>query len=355
LRDFPILEAAHGHELTDPHIDHLRKLDSNYENSIKLRDDQQFFIDTAASCSFAGFVVACEYWFVMVDPDGNEPKDQLESSTFRVSKGRGGRGELKGQCDAVTAQAITTAVDHEAEKLRHQDKQAGCERTESQRRMAALATLVKRGFARQDGTYPVPLANIVMSQQVLDWALTTLNDDATGAPTDPIDTVPVHPHDVDGRCELIDGTPIHPFLAVHALGLVDRNGTANPINIRRYVLDANSRALDVSVNARIFPQWIRTTAIIETRGQCATHGCDAPHGWLQTDHIQPSAHGGQTRHDNAQPQCRPDNQAKGATPNQIPWRHRTPPKRRNPRRSQSSNGTNDGETDKPDGLSNSCD
>jgi hypothetical protein len=162
--------------------------------------------------------------------------------------------------------------------------------------MAALKALITRGFARPDGTFPIPLGNIVMSATVAEWALATLNGDI-----DPGDHVPVHATDVDGRCELIDGTSIHPFLAVQALGLVDATGAADPTILRRYVMEADSRILDISVNARIFPEWMRTGALIQSRGQCETHGCDTPHHWLQMDHVHPVAYGGKTQFNNAEP------------------------------------------------------
>jgi hypothetical protein len=225
----------------------------------------------------------------------------------------------------VTAQALRTVIDHETNKIRLQDKHAGIERTQTQRKMAALARLVARGSARPDGTHPVPLGNIVMSLEVAEWALATLAGEET------TDLVPVDHQDIDHRCELIDGTPIHPFLAVRALGLINPGSEISRSRLRRYIIDADSRALDVSVNARSFPEWIRTTALIQTRGQCGTHGCDAPHAWIEIDHVQPVAHQGETRYDNAQPQCRPDNQAKGAAPGHTPWRDRPPPPRHPPR------------------------
>ena len=329
LRDFPTFDAAHGHALTDRHVDYLRKhLDQTYDSHVALVDDQHFLVDTAATCSFPGFETACQYWLGHIDPDGKEPIDQIEKAFFHVGKGRGGRGEIKGQCDAVTGQAINTVIEHEAEKLRRADKANGVERTSGQRKMAALAALVKRGFAREDGSYPVALGNIVMSQKVLDWALNTL------AGADPGDCVPVHPADVDGRCELIDGTPIHPFLAVHALGLINNTRVANPVNLRRYILDSHSRVLDVSVNARTAPEWMRTAITVQSRGACERKGCDAPHTWLQMDHIDPVANGGPTRFDNTQAGCRPDNQAKGATTDCTPWRDQPPPPRRKLRRQQ---------------------
>jgi len=325
LRDYPILEAAFGNGLTLGHVEQLRKIDTTFDTHIKLRGDQQFFVDTAALCSFSGFVQVCAYWLVHIDPDGKEPTDQLEKNRFGIRTGTGGSGIFTGECDAITSQILRTAIDHEAEKIRKTDKESGIERTVGQRKAAALRALVERGFARKDGSFPVPLGNIVMSLEVAQWALETL------AGADPGDHVPVHPTNVDGRCELVDGTPIHPFLAVQALGLINPDGTANPVTLRRYVMEADSRILDVSVNARIFPEWMRTGALVQSRGQCEVHGCDAPHSWLQIDHVQPVHHGGQTRFDNAEPECRPDNQAKGSTPDQTAWRDRPPPPRRKPR------------------------
>lgn len=344
LRDFPIFEAAHGATLADDHVDYLKKhCDADFDMHCKLVGDQQFFIDTAATCSFEGFVEACDYWKIHIDPDGKEPVDQIEKSRLSIRKGSGGRGLLDGECDAITRLELETAVEHEAEKLRREDKANNVERSDSQRRMAALANLVKRGFARADGSFPVPLGNIVMSQKVAEWALATL------AGSEPGDTVPVHPTDVNGRCELIDGTPIHPFLAVVALGLAGPGGTIPAANLRRYILDADSRLLDVSVNARSFPEWMRTAALVQSRGRCATHGCDNPHHWLQIDHVQPVAAGGETRPDNADPLCWPDNHAKAATTGHIPWRDKTPPQRRKPRpRGTTNNDSDDSDDDSDD-------
>jgi len=349
LRDFRTLGAAFGGELSAAHVSYLRKhLDNSFETRIKLMGDQQFFVDTAATCSFKGFTQACDYWLVIIDPDGKEPIDQINKSSFRIGKGQGGRGELSGTCDAVTGQEIRSAVEREAERLRRADKEAGIDRTDAQRHMAALHALVVKGSARQDGTHPTPLGNIVMSQKVAEWALESLRNHEAGEfgdLTDPDAFVPVAPNDVDGRCELIDGTPIHPFLAVAALGLICPNGSINTVTLRRYVMQADSRLLDVSVNTRIFPEWMRSAAFVQSRGQCETFGCDAPHHWMQADHIHPTAHGGQTSFEQVQTQCRPDNQAKGATPGLKAWRDREPPPRRNHRNQQPAANTDSDDND----------
>ena len=320
LRDYRLFQAAFGAEMTQAHLDHLRKLDSDFGTHTNLVKDQQIFVDAAADCSFAGFEQACEAWLIFNDPDGKEPKDPIDKSRLHIGKGHGGRGVISGECDAVARQTISTAIEHEAEKLRRQDKIDGVERTDSQRNMAALKALITRGFAQPDGTFPVPLGKIVMSLKVAEWALATLNNDI-----DPDDHLPVHATDVDGRCELIDGTPIHPFLAVHALGLIDSTGAANPTILRRYLMEADSRILDIAINARIFPEWIRTGPLIQSRGQCETHGCDTPHHWLQMDHVHPVAHGGKnnstTPNPNAAPTTKPKAPHQAEPPGETEHQH----------------------------------
>ncbi len=343
LRDFDLFENAHGAELTDLHVDHLKKnCDVDFDMHRLLVADQAIFVDAAANCSFQGFVAAVEYWKVHVDPDGKEPIDQIDKAKLSIRKGSGGRGIIDGECDAVTRLELETAIEHEADKLRRQDKADDVDRTDSQRRMAALAALVKRGFARQDGTMPGPLGNIVMSEKVAAWAIGQLGGTNTA---DEAALVPVHATDVDGRCELIDGTPIHPFLAIAALGLIGPSGAVNPVTLRRYILDADSRLLDVSVNARRFPEWMRTAIHVQARGRCESHGCDCPFHWLETDHVEPAAAGGPTCTDNGQNQCRPENHAKGASTGHTPWREKPPPKRHRPRPRGS---TNDPDADEPD-------
>ena len=88
-------------------------------------------------------------------------------------------------------------------------------------------------------------------------------------------------NDPDYRCEFIDGTPLHPKLAQALLGIAE---------FRRMIMTAKSRDLDVSVNSRAFPQWMRDAALVTTRGGCSEHGCDAASHWLHMDHAVRSAH-----------------------------------------------------------------
>ena len=108
-------------------------------------------------------------------------------------------------------------------------------------------------------------------------------------------------NDVDGRCELLDGTPIHPKYALILM---------MQARIRRQVLTAKSVTLNESRPTRAFPDWMRNIRLVETRGQCVIPGCDAPHTWLQADHRTADANGGLTELSNLDPMCAADNKWK---------------------------------------------
>ena len=305
LREFPLFEdAAALGEMSSSHMDLIRRRLDGPRTHVLLQKDQQILVDAARDCSFADFKKVADYWLIAADPDGDEPRDQQQRSGVSLRVGRGGRLHLRGEFDATTGQALCTAIDSVAQQLRSSDEEAGVVRSEAARRAEALATLVSRGAARTDGTHPKPLINIVMSQPVAEHLLEVM----AGEPAP--ERMPVRWNDIDGRCELIDGTPIHPHHALKLFGVA---------TFRRHIMDANSRMIDVAVNARSFPNWMRNALHIQARGACETSGCDAPHRWIQADHTHPWSRGGQTRLSNGQNQCAPDNQAKTNTVGRTSW------------------------------------
>ena len=76
-----------------------------------------------------------------------------------------------------------------------------------------------------------------MSQTVAEWTLHKLAN--PNCHCEQCESVPVHPTDVDRRCELINGQPIHPLLVAAVLGLPAFDTPA----LRRYVMEAKSRNL----------------------------------------------------------------------------------------------------------------
>ena len=105
----------------------------------------------------------------------------------------------------------------------------------------------------------MPLFTIVMSQTVAEWTLHKLGTPQLSLRNN-ANQSPYTPTDVDRRCELINGQPIHPLLVAAVLGLPAFDTPA----LRRYVMDAKSRILDYSYNARTAPEHLRTASHIET-------------------------------------------------------------------------------------------
>ena len=190
--------------------------------------------------------------------------------------------------------------DRELNKLAMRDADSNVERTSWKRGADALVNICSKAATRGDGTLPVPLINIVLGEQTAeDLIARAVNND----PADNITPFPIDYHDPDRRCELIDGTPIHPHFveAAMAVGIFQRT-----------ILSAENRVLSTS-QQRFFPQWMKHLLLLQSRGRCEIPGCDALFAWLQGDHIKPHSKGGKTNLGNGRVNCAADNGAKGNT------------------------------------------
>jgi hypothetical protein len=239
------------------------------------------------------------YWVNAVDPDGKLPAEQerrrgvslrqLPDGTWRLT------GDLTAEAGASLSAAIGQRADHHGaaalERLR-QDQPAATmsdlDTTETQRRHDALIELTHAGAHAKGVARPITF--LVMSQAVADAAIAQLDD--------PTVTVPLDSSSVDGRCELIDGTPLHPHTALRILATS---------TLHRLVLEAPSRILDLGRSARGFPPYLRNALLVAHRGRCVGRGCDAAWWRLQGDHIAPWRSGGATATHNGQNACGPDN------------------------------------------------
>jgi len=196
--------------------------------------------------------------------------------------------------DPLTGQALRRLLALESQKLFRQDAEAGVTRTPTQRQGSALINLMVRGSRSGGDSSITPLINLVMGQELAETILEQLADG------DGVSVEPDHA-DIDRRCELDDGTPIHPRLAATALAVG---------RFRRIVFDSESRPVDVAATLRAFPPWMRQVLLVRARGRCQIPGCDAPFAWLQADHITPHSKGGPTTLSNGQILCDPHNKWK---------------------------------------------
>ncbi|NNC81421.1 MAG: HNH endonuclease [Acidimicrobiales bacterium] len=303
LNRFPLfMDAALRGELTDAHIRDLRQCDNPRTHQLMVRD-QQVLLDSATTLEFTGFQSALAYWLFHADPDGALSKQRQETYGVTVRTKRNGDVEIKATLDPISGEAFLTAVEHEAQKLFRNERDAGHGEgvmTHRKRRMIAMMRLLSKGFERKDGTHPVPLVNIVMSETVLEDLINRMLGEP-GADFDPFN-LPIDYNDVDRRCETIRGTPIHPRRAWPAV-LYGR--------LRRQILDAKSRTIDLGHDVRLFTAAQKNALLVETRGQCAETGCDAPFAWLHADHKIAYTNGGPTNMNNGRIICGPDNHRKG--------------------------------------------
>lgn len=307
LRDFPVFQQA----LVDGvfcrnHVLELRDIDNSKLHGF-LQRDQQMMVDAAETFDWVGWKGIVAYWHNAANPDGTltDPTDPAYGMTVRTKAN--GDVSVTILMDPVTGEAFLTMHEAEVEKLscaEREDPNCVPVSLRSKNLMAFMKILI-RGWKRADGSEPVPLVNIVMSETVAEDLLARTFGHESPDGESPLDLdpfeLPINWADIEGRCETIRGTPIHPR---HALGILLAG------KLRRTVMTADSRVVDLGVDVRAFNKAQRNALLVQSRGQCVD-GSQAPFGWLQADHICPHSKGGPTNLANGAMRGRPDNQAKG--------------------------------------------
>lgn len=313
LHRFPELHAALiSGDVTVGHLNELRQLENKHPKaSPHMERAQDFFVDAAITLQFPQWVDSVGYWFKALDPDGklNDPTDPKYGTT--ITKLASGDVIVTMCMDPVTGEAYLTAVDAEEQKIfnAEADLEPIDKLTPKQRTQTAIMRLITRGFQKADGSFPEPMVQLVMSEKVaedlLARAMGCIDPDTNGPMDfDPFD-LPIDYDDVDGRCETLQGTPVHPMHALVPL-LISK--------MRRLVIDEYGQATEEPKNAptfRFFTKEQRQVLLALARGKCGIAGCNNPYAWLQMDHIQPHSKTGQTLLPNGQPLCQPHNKAKG--------------------------------------------
>ena len=297
VSQFAVLEEAMlAGDLPRQHVDLLRRTD-NIRVFAAMQRDQALFTEWVETLEWPAYKAALEYWLMVNDQDGPEPEDHEAKNTCTVTQQSDGRVKLAANLDPVSGAILKQHLEIESNRLFDEDNEEGRVRTATQRRAKALGNLAERGAGRSE-TSAEPLIHVVMSLAVLENTLAQMSKE----PEEQDFTSCLDPNDVDGRCELIDGTPLHPKAALMLLMRA---------RIRRQVLTAKSKTLDASEEVRLFPRWMKYIRMVETRGQCEVAGCDSAHTWLQGDHQKPFSKTQQTTLDNLSMLCSADNKAKG--------------------------------------------
>lgn len=280
--------------LTRSHLDVLRRLD-NRRTRHHLHEAQDHLIDAARRCSWVDFVTACRYWELTFDPDGAEPAEQVANRSMNHHRHADGTVTGHFQLDPLAGAAVTNALEQHYQRLFRDDAETGSERTATQRRADALVQLITGSGA--DRPPNGALIHLVMSHRVAEDTLAQMA--LTPSPERP--TIGLDPDDIDRRCELVDGTPVHPRFALAAVATA---------TLRRMVFGAEGEILDLGRSARGFPRHLKQALLVQARGRCQSSGCGAPLSWLQADHLVPWNHHGRTAVSNGQILCDPHNKVK---------------------------------------------
>ena len=301
ISGFPAFEQAMlNGDLSRRHVDLLRRT-QNIRVFTPMQRDQQLFIDLADALEWNDFKQATKYWLLVNDQDGEQPEDHEAKNSCIINRTPDGRVKIALNLDPLSGATVARQIETEAGYLFDQDQQdTSIVRTPTQRRAHAFTNLIERGAGRTE-TNTKPLVHVVMSLKVLEHTIAQM-----AKPVEEQDfTSVLDPNDIDGRCELIDGTPLHPK---YALTLLIK------ARIRRQVLGAKNVTLDASYETRLFPDWMKHIRLIETRGQCETAGCDALTEWLRADHHKPFSHTQRTTLADLRNICNPDNKTKSNGP-----------------------------------------
>ena len=300
LNDFPELHMAlTAGNLSRAHCAELKSIDSHKIHPLMVRD-QQMLIEAASLLEWTDWMGVVAYWLNAANPDGDltDPADPQYGMTVRTKAN--GDVVVNIGMDAVTGEAFLTMHDAEVKKLERAEREELRDdpnapvTSQKQKNLDAVLRLMVRGWRREDGSYPDFLVNIVMSEQVAEDLLARTFGHIEPNGDNPMDIdpfeLPIAWDDIDGRCETIRGTPVHPK---HALGVL------LAAKLRRMVMTAESIITDESEDFRFFTKKQRNALLVQQRGQCAL-GTQAPFRWLQADHIQPHSKGGKTMLPNGQ-------------------------------------------------------
>lgn len=312
LNNFPEFHRAMlAGDLTRAHLNELRDAD-NPRTHAALQRDQMMFVQSAVDFVWTSWKKIVGYWLFAADPDGSltDPSDPKYGMTVRTKAN--GDVIVSIIMDPVTGEAFLTVHDAEVEKLTKAERDDPNAMPMSLRHnnLTAFMKVLTRGWRRESGGEPVPLINIVMSEKVAEDLLARVFGHESPGGDPPLDInpfkLPIAWDDIDGRCETIRGTPVHPR---HALGLLLIG------KLRRTVMSAPDTVVNLGKDARFFNRAQVNALLVQSRGQCVD-GCQAPFSWLQADHVRPFSKDGLTDLENGAMRCRPDNQAKG---NSLDW------------------------------------
>ena len=305
-----IHQALIAGTISRAHAAELKAIDNVRVHHLLVRD-QQMLIDAADQFEWIDWKKVVGYWLNAADPDGELTDPTDPKYGMRIRHKSNGDVLVSMHMDPLTGEAFLTMHDAEVKKLETNEAIALNEDPNApvtsiaQKNLHAVLRLMVRGWRREDGTYPDFLVNLTMSEKVAEDILARLFGHIDPDGSNPLDIdpfeLPIAWDDIDGRCETIRGTPVHPK---HALGVLLAG------QLQRMVMNAEDEIVNHGKKIRCFNKVQRNALLVQQRGQCAL-GTQTPFRWLEADHIHPHSKDGPTDLANGQMINGGENKAKG--------------------------------------------
>ncbi len=275
LQEMPATAVALAEgSLSPEHLDLLGRANRSHRRELFARDEETL-VNACKPLLFDDAIRAVGYWSNRADADGSgdqqatKRRDRAAEAHLHASETLDGTTVINGVLDPIAGEIFRKELDRLEHILYLQDKESGSERTNAQRRAAALVEMATRSASMPaDARRPKPL-------------------------------FVVHVGDETARrlCELAGGT---------VLQAEELNGWVDDALMEIFLFDGPSVVLTAS-QKRTFTGKLRSA--IQARDRRCQHpsGCDTPAANGDIDHIVPWKDGGTTDQFNGRAQCRTHN------------------------------------------------
>ena len=275
LQDMPATAAslADG-SLSADHVDLLARANRAHRRE-RFASDEETLVNACKPLLFEDATRAVSHWRNLADSDGagddaaTKRAERAANAHLHASTTLDGTTVINGVLDPIAGEIFRSELDRLEHLLYLQDKQDGSERTNAQRRAAALVEMANRSASTPEGSRrPKPL-------------------------------FVVHVGDDTARrlCELASGTVIHPD---------DLKNWVDDAVMETFLFDGPKVILAASPQ-RSFTGTLRRA--IQARDRRCQHpsGCTVPATKADINHIVPWSRGGTTDQFNGNVECVPHN------------------------------------------------
>lgn len=296
-----IQEAYLAGKINVEQVDRIVRLSHDSRLLEALNRDQQMILGWVDR-PFKEFNAMCDAWAELNDPTDPQLAADRAHSKRRLSFAKGLDGvtlleaDTPDDCAAVLKAAIEPIEDlllkedwaEARERLGDQATFSDLLRNRNQRRFDAFMQVIRQGAAIGNNDPGIaPIVRITMDYE------TFMRESARATGTEP--SAPTESDITNFRCETHEGHRVSTGFAFDA---------AMSGEVRRVVINAKTRNVDISVKARLFTGLKREAIIIRDRW-CTTPGCSTPASRCEADHIKRFSSGGLTRTADGEMKCGP--------------------------------------------------